>query len=351
MALELRFQGIRCFSEPQEAEIRPITLLVGENSSGKTTFLAICEVAYAGLRLDRELPFNEAPFSLGSYDQIASQRGTKAGRAKSFSVTVALEGVEHAGSVFQEFVSYNGQPSIQRWRLTVRDVVFEAQWSPGVEECSIFLKGNAGESEFPLGKHRLDDAISTRSNWAPLVAAFAPRPVLDSAELMALQESQAAISGAFKSRPYALAPIRTSPQRTYDPVLADPRPEGSHVPMLLAGLSRSESHKPWKTLQSALNKFGKSSGLFEGIDVVNKGKKHSDPFQLGVKSGGPTFNLIDVGYGVSQALPILVDSLQRATGNGLLLLQQPEVHLHPRAQAELGHLLRRARQRRPALRH
>ena len=48
------------------------------------------------------------------------------------------------------------------------------------------------------------------------------------------------------------------------------------------------------------------------------------------------FNLVDVGYGVSQALPILVDTLQRPAADEVFLLQQPEVHLHPRAQAELG---------------
>ena len=89
-------------------------------------------------------------------------------------------------------------------------------------------------------------------------------------------------------------------------------------------------------MREALQEFGSRSGLFEGIEIVDKGKKESDPFQVGVKSGGPTFNLIDVGYGVSQALPILVDTLQRASAFETFLLQQPEVHLHPKAQAELG---------------
>jgi predicted ATPase len=106
--------------------------------------------------------------------------------------------------------------------------------------------------------------------------------------------------------------------------------------MLLAALSRSAPQGQWPDLQAALQVFGLKSGLFEGIEVVDKGKKESDPFQVGVKTGGPIFNLIDVGYGVSQALPILVDTLQRAYPFVTFLLQQPEVHLHPRAQAELG---------------
>jgi predicted ATPase len=55
---------------------------------------------------------------------------------------------------------------------------------------------------------------------------------------------------------------------------------------------------------------------------------------------------VDVGYGVSQALPVVAETLQARRGS-LFLLQQPEVHLHPRAQAALGTYLGNiARQRR-----
>ncbi len=39
MAVRLQFEGIRCFVKPQSAVIRPLTLLVGENSSGKFNVL------------------------------------------------------------------------------------------------------------------------------------------------------------------------------------------------------------------------------------------------------------------------------------------------------------------------
>lgn len=45
-----------------------------------------------------------------------------------------------------------------------------------------------------------------------------------------------------------------------------------------------------------------------------------------------------MGYGVSQVLPIIVDLLLNQSSR-TYLLQQPEVHLHPRAQAELGSFL------------
>ena len=106
--------------------------------------------------------------------------------------------------------------------------------------------------------------------------------------------------------------------------------------MWLAQLARSSDKTLWNKLRSGLKEFGSESGLFAEIEVVQKGKKESDPFQVGIRSGGPPFNLVDVGYGVSQALPILVDTLLRSSAHQDFLLQQPEVHLHPRAQAELG---------------
>ena len=72
------------------------------------------------------------------------------------------------------------------------------------------------------------------------------------------------------------------------------------------------------------------------------------PFQLQVKVRGPKANINDVGYGVSQILPILVQILNPSISKNaqrdpmqafFSLLQQPEIHLHPKAQAELSSLL------------
>ena len=49
-------------------------------------------------------------------------------------------------------------------------------------------------------------------------------------------------------------------------------------------------------------------------------------------------NLIDVGDGVTQVLPVTT-GLFRADTASMSLLQQPEMHLHPSAQAALGSLL------------
>ncbi len=104
-------------------------------------------------------------------------------------------------------------------------------------------------------------------------------------------------------------------------------------------LSREEQ---WETLKDALEKFGQDAGLFDEISVKPLGKKETEPFQVqirkfGKRVMGPQRNLIDVGYGVSQVLPVITELL-RDDALSMFLLQQPEVHLHPSAQAALGSL-------------
>ena len=106
------------------------------------------------------------------------------------------------------------------------------------------------------------------------------------------------------------------------------------MPMLMMRLARTDE-KRWRPLHGSLSEFGRESGMFSDIQVRRLGKQMSDPFQLQVKArSGTPANIMDVGYGVSQSLPILVDI--HSHRNSLFLLQQPEVHLHPRAQAELA---------------
>ena len=50
---------------------------------------------------------------------------------------------------------------------------------------------------------------------------------------------------------------------------------------------------------------------------------------------GHVANVVDVGFGVSQVFPILVEGLYAPRGS-TLLLEQPEIHLNPRVQAALG---------------
>ncbi|HEV3201744.1 MAG TPA: hypothetical protein VGZ73_27795 [Bryobacteraceae bacterium] len=143
MSVRLQFEGIRCFSEPQDAVVSPLTLLVGENSSGKSTFLALCQIASSITNgYAQEFPFNQPPFLLGAYDQIASYRGGRAGRAKSFSIGVSVDDGAGGGSIRAEFVSKNGQPSLRGWQMVAGSSIWQVTVNDSAERASLVVSSS-----------------------------------------------------------------------------------------------------------------------------------------------------------------------------------------------------------------
>src|SRR6185437_15158839 len=84
--MELSINDFRCFHHAADIPFRPINLLVGENSSGKSSLLAAIRFIHDLFgRDEQKASFNKDPFYLGSYEQIAHFRGGRFGRAKEFA--------------------------------------------------------------------------------------------------------------------------------------------------------------------------------------------------------------------------------------------------------------------------
>ncbi|MHC9542046.1 MAG: DUF3696 domain-containing protein [Vulcanimicrobiota bacterium] len=347
---QITIRGVRCFYEQQSVPLKPLTLLVGENSSGKSTFLALARIIWDIMRLEfstiMSVNFNEEPFRLGAYAQIASFRGGKAGRVKDFVIGCKsrLESKKITKPHIREieltcrFIENDAQPRLCELTLSTSPYELTFKINTQGESLTVFLSAPSGkyviDSYMPRSIRFLFRAMM--DEWRPVESTKQTRkkPTEEDLEIIDLLTSTFAKKS---KKPYAFAPIRTSPQRTYDPITDVPHPEGSHVPIMLAKMIKTDP-AGGKLILDTLSRFGEESGLFKDVEVRKLGNKESDPFQINVKISGPSFNLVDVGYGVSQILPIVFDSLRGPAGS-VFLLQQPEVHLHPRAQAALGSFL------------
>ena len=376
---ELILTDVRCFQGEQRGSLRPITLLVGENSTGKTTLLGCYRVLHRVLSRpqDGSLPdFNEQPFAMGSFrDVVRSQRGPDS-RPEEFRLGFGVDTGSDSGippyTLFATFREAGSEPVVSSFRFEFGPDAF-LELRPTPEGTSVLAPNHMVETTFPLvdvtftlhflmnvaadvrGKpHETPDPELAELLRPLLVAQQTPdvrklRPVAE--YLGGLSPHRGAVSFGFPQfgELIPIAPLRSKPQRTYDPVRETRSPEGGHVPMTMMRLSRADRGR-WKPLREDLAAFGRESGLFSDIKVKSHGRQMSDPFQLQVKvRSGPHANLMDVGYGVSQSLPILVDVMaaaesdsgsrrRRRTAGRSFLLQQPEVHLHPRGQAQLANL-------------
>ena len=353
---EIRLRDFRCFGEPQTARLAPLTLLVGENSTGKTSFLAavraICDVAFR----QREPDFREDPFDLGSFPEIVHTRGGRGKAAEAFEIGVKGLGAEP-------------QPldcsATFRSGMAAAPCLSEGQAADGSLWLRWWPKGNDGFA-FRFGS---DD--ETWSNDGLMMAGTHQWTLLRHSAHLLSEEDRSSFAGSniglteplknrerelrFRSlisrfedffpagsQPFASAPLHAIPRRTYDPTRLADDPWGADVPSRFASL-QFQDKSAWTALKEKLDAFGRDSGLFDDFSVKQLTGMEGGPFQLQVRKfgtrgrKGPRRNLMDVGFGVSQVLPVLA-ALFRADGPPMFLLQQPELHLHPSAQAALGSL-------------
>ena len=343
-SVKLVIENIRSFAGHHEFEIRPLTILVGENSSGKSTFLAALAAVSDAVSFPGVAALNKAPYDLGTFDTIATYKGGRSGRAKAFSLGYRADGNgkrKEPLAVVATFCSEDGEARIRHLELTAGAVEVRMTWEK--DKIAIRIQGlkdaQTIESSVPGDPQQLS-GMTLSALVSFLLSAVIDRDKgnrrSDGGYELYMQMQQT-VAQWRESAPRAtsIAPIRSEPKRTYDRMSDEYDPSGDHVPYVLARLLLQGEAGKRKKLQDALVTFGQDSGLFRGITVKRLGNKAGDPFQVQITVGGPSVNLSDVGYGVSQSLPIIVESILRAT-NARILLQQPEVHLHPRAQAALG---------------
>ena len=374
-------ENFRCFREKQTVRLAPLTLLVGENSTGKTSFLALLRAMSELTYLGRIPDFKAEPYDLGSFDEIVHHRGARGGRAGQFAASVQVvvdptpisrfSGSDDAvlADVDVQFIKEtNGtapSPFLQRVCSGTESIEERIAEDGSLYQLQVATKrgqwcletstdssspAEIGASLRYLLARRVRVEVTDEGEEPPSLVAIDDGPdftEMDERELLTL----AGVGVGRRTFPFTLerekelfagAPVRSNPLRTYDPGKWIRSPTGDHVPMKIAALE-SQEVKRWKALKDKLERFGRMSGLFDEIRVRNLGTAGRDPFQLQVRKGGkgrkgPFRNMIDVGYGVSQALPILTELLEPSGETNLYLLQQPEVHLHPSAQAALGSL-------------
>ena len=368
-------KNVRCFEGRQEFNIRPLTFLVGENSTGKSTVLGCMQALgdFVGGRHSFSLmnsPFdlNNDPYDMGVFADIVRNVGKSARKPKSFDLGFEIE----AGSVVAKLCatlnerSSGSEPSVARIEVEFDEgsVVCEYVERKKLERSfydtpSLEMGKKSGVNAKPVYKMKTSNAEgllqilwrfglhfpdwpghrskrkdrSMRSNLKKLAKTINSRSGKNVSAGAKTDISR--FFPPYRARFTSFAPIRAKPLRVYNPERDTGDPEGSSVPMTLINLFRKDN-KRWQAIRESLVVFGKSSGLFANIDMKPLGKSVNDPFQIQIQieSGGPEVNILDVGYGISQILPFLVRVLTSRTRT-TFLVQQPEVHLHPKGQAAL----------------
>jgi len=342
--------------------ILDVTFCVGENSSGKTSFLsAINLLSSSRFWFDQDFEGNETDFkhfddyvSVNSSDRASFRMGV----AEYVERSTQKDGSKGKGRMLRGFLfkyaENAGLPMLECYTAIMGEKVITVFLRGRDIKYRISNLGNATLDTFSKGLFDDWKAIQddhSNESITTIRSAELKRGYLPPLYTLTLAYRHAAeqdrgrkpIGGpflfpgpAFGGDTAWIAPIRTKPQRTYDEVRLAFSPEGTHMPYVIKKMAKRG--KTSEKFLEFISRFGKESGLFKEIKVHPFGRAKTSPFELEIILDSKPLNISNVGYGVSQALPVVVEALIRPKGT-LLAVQQPEVHLHPRAQASIGELL------------
>ncbi len=330
----LNIKGVRCFGAEQSARISRITLLVGKNDVGKSTFLA-CYNAFASLcnlnKSAEDNPFDVKPFHLGEYDGIARYPDSGFSLAGEFSDHMhhaaefsfgrgkrdfPLENHvklhysnSHSSTSCVEFSTKNSNTD-KRMRvagpnfdfsLRLADISFLSisDWlSRNVRSGHLPYDGNPKAFEQRLGGAATPEHVEQFVKFTNFFRSEMPLPVKQSFNVC------------------ALSPELPRRKRSY---ISPP-----------AHLDDTENRR-------RIDKIGETLKLWRKVDIASSPVDGSAEVSVTTETG--TNNLLDVGYGIHALLPLVSNIGGSGDRKKVFLLQQPEIHVHPSAQAELAEFL------------
>lgn len=145
---------------------------------------------------------------------------------------------------------------------------------------------------------------------------------------------------------FYLGPLRTKVERLYTWGGITPESVGfageNTIAAILAARDRKISlgyRRPTKPLEEIIAIKLEEMGLIEEFRV-NPISEQRQEYEVKVRTKGSRdwVDLPDVGFGISQVLPVLVQCFY-APANSIILMEQPEIHLHPSAQSALADVM------------
>ena len=350
MKMYLFMDNYRGFSNTT-VQLIDVNFLVGENSSGKTSLMRLLQIlSNPTFFMGAHLGSGESA-QFGHFNEVVSAHASDRSYFRIGFIEERDRSDKHGGpSLYGMLLSYKERAGIP--------MLSRITFSDGHAEVSISISAEAirFRSADQIGPPSIEAMRGSFQRWSEEHAAddkgwekLAFPKGVQQKELplivllhFATSEKQAKGKSFF---PFMLpgfggpvvwiAPIRTKPRRTYDEPNTSYSAEGSHTPYVIRRMLESKKDK--EKFRAFMDKIGGASGLFQSIKIKPYGDSGDAPFEVDAVLDDKDLNLSWMGYGVSQSLPIFVELLDRPK-RSWFAIQQPEVHLHPRAQAALGDL-------------
>lgn len=317
------FRGFR----DVEIDLKKINFLVGDNSSGKSSILYLIE---AVCERDLEIvPRIDEEFGASRYDYFSPYFDD---RDVSFGFIAENDDGISVGKVITVKKTDRLMPAVVRCSYWA-DGVFATFRRRGrkIESFTEVVQGDPSAKELYKRHRGVKNKFSVSNGNNPGVSLSSVMHLYDSGNDELIKVAKAVMNLDIpESR--IVAPVRALPERFYSS-RRKYKASGAHFATMWLDLNIQESE-----IIQTVNDFGKDSKLFDAFSVNKISEDVYDPpLYVTIERNGKKFSLDQVGVGVSQVVPVIIDAIfSSKISASPLLVQQPELHLHPIAQAAFG---------------
>ena len=327
MITELRVQNFKSWKDTGKRQIAPLTGFFGANSSGKTSLLQT--LLMLKQTVERPSDWNEvidfgddnSLVSLGSFDDLihGHRHDSPLGLSLSWKLSeeLTIKQIEGIKTLSYDLLIPKEGNSVSgvHFSYKIDKQIFRAS-GDSQGNYSVSIPGVSTSAQSLFRCYGIEGAsLRTGQFFSPLQTCF---------------------ENLFRSIRY-LGPLREYPRRNYAWQGKHSQGVGQHgedmVTALFSGriqLRDTEEQIPmWLQRLDLIDSYRLNPVRNTERDYEFLVRKYKD---------GPEIRLTDVGFGVSQVLPVLVLCYYVPEGS-ILILEQPEAHLHPKVQSELADLL------------
>ncbi len=329
--------GYKSVYQEQSIDLAPLTVLAGANSSGKSSLMQPLLLLKQTLEASYDpgpLLLNGSHVKFTSAEQLLSHLNAKQ-CAKELSIR--LRGEDHAIlATYQK--AGNGIFSIARMELDSQGNKYEI--TPGMSKAQILKNWPGADAEHFNGEHFKNAQWEVRRERCFLVAGFTGW-VEPKVNFIPVLSPAAAIANEIEKIIH-LPGLRGNPERNYPPTVVENDKFCGTFEKYVASIIRNWQLQKNQSAISQLEDYLGRLGLTSKIEA-----RQLDAISIELRVGHVTakslefVSIADVGIGVSQVLPVLVALLVAQPGQ-LVYVEQPEIHLHPKAQVELAGILAEA---------
>lgn len=341
---EIRISGYKSFYEEQKIEIKPLTILAGPNSTGKSSVMQPLLLMKQTLEENYDagtLLLNGANVKFTKSEQLLFKNKRLELEADSFSV-----GIKFNNNEFTKLCYKKRTPGFRISEMEFLEGKSNVLIKPGMSSDHLkkILPKNYLKY-FPSDIFKDHVLNVERERCFLKLSVKASISARSSIELMNYPSNT--LNSEIRSIIH-LPGLRGNPERNYPTTSLD-SDLGRFVPgtfekYIASIIVNWQENKPKKMnhLYTYLKKIG----------LTNKIKAESiNDTEVGLYVGcsmndidEDLVSIADVGLGVSQTLPILVALIFAEKGQ-IVYIEQPEIHLHPRAQFELASIIAEAANR------